>query len=68
MTRNVLSKCLHLRRVESSLRSNKICEFFARWKIWLTISIFAGTPFGLLMFGALQRAQTRLLTGEFEHK
>jgi len=27
-----------------------------RWKLWLLISLLAGTPFGLLMFGALQFA------------
>jgi drug/metabolite transporter (DMT)-like permease len=27
-----------------------------RWKIWLAVSVFAGTPFGLLIFGALQFA------------
>jgi drug/metabolite transporter (DMT)-like permease len=31
-------------------------ELLSRWKIWAAISIFAGTPFGLLMFGALQLA------------
>jgi drug/metabolite transporter (DMT)-like permease len=28
----------------------------AQWKVWLAISLLAGTPFGLLMFGALQFA------------
>jgi len=28
----------------------------ARWRIWLLIAALAGTPFGLLMFGALQWA------------
>lgn len=28
----------------------------ARWHVWLLISVLAGTPFGLLMFGALQWA------------
>lgn len=28
----------------------------ARWRAWLLISVLAGTPFGLLMFGALQWA------------
>lgn len=28
----------------------------ARWRIWLLIAMLAGTPFGLLMFGALQWA------------
>lgn len=27
-----------------------------RWKLWLLISLLAGTPFGLLTFGALQLA------------
>ena len=27
-----------------------------RWRIWLLIALLAGTPFGLLMFGALQFA------------
>lgn len=27
-----------------------------QWRVWLTISLLAGTPFGLLMFGALQLA------------
>lgn len=27
-----------------------------RWRIWLALSLLAGTPFGLLMFGALQFA------------
>ncbi len=31
-------------------------QFTARWKIWLAVSVFAGTPFGLLMFGGLQFA------------
>ncbi len=26
------------------------------WKVWLGVCAFAGTPFGLLMFGALQHA------------
>ena len=29
---------------------------FARWRIWLAVSLLAGPPFGLLMFGALQWA------------
>ena len=28
----------------------------ARWRVWLLIAMLAGTPFGLLMFGALQWA------------
>lgn len=31
-------------------------QFFVRWKVWLLVSLLAGTPFGLLMFGALQFA------------
>jgi drug/metabolite transporter (DMT)-like permease len=31
-------------------------ELLSRWKLWAAISILAGTPFGLLMFGALQLA------------
>lgn len=31
-------------------------QITARWPIWLTIALLAGTPFGLLMFGALQFA------------
>jgi drug/metabolite transporter (DMT)-like permease len=27
-----------------------------RWRVWLLVSLLAGTPFGLLMFGALQFA------------
>lgn len=30
--------------------------FMKRWRVWLLISVLAGTPFGLLMFGALQLA------------
>lgn len=29
---------------------------FARWRLWLAVSLLAGPPFGLLMFGALQWA------------
>ena len=29
-----------------------------KWRIWLAVSFLAGTPFGLLMFGALQLAPT----------
>ena len=25
-----------------------------QWRVWLAVSLLAGTPFGLLMFGALQ--------------
>ena len=28
-------------------------DFRARWRIWLGVALLAGTPFGLLMFGAL---------------
>ncbi len=28
----------------------------ARWRIWLLVAVLAGTPFGLLIFGALQLA------------
>ena len=31
-------------------------QFTLRWRVWLLISLLAGTPFGLLMFGALQFA------------
>jgi drug/metabolite transporter (DMT)-like permease len=30
--------------------------FLARWRTWLLVAALAGTPFGLLMFGALQFA------------
>lgn len=30
--------------------------FIKQWRTWLAISVLAGTPFGLLMFGALQYA------------
>jgi drug/metabolite transporter (DMT)-like permease len=30
--------------------------FAARWRVWLAVALLAGTPFGLLMFGALQFA------------
>ena len=36
------------------LRDSK--QFTARWRVWLLIAFLAGTPFGLLMFGALQFA------------
>ena len=29
---------------------------FSRWRVWLAVSLLAGPPFGLLMFGALQWA------------
>ncbi len=31
-------------------------QFTARWRVWLSVALLAGTPFGLLMFGALQFA------------
>jgi drug/metabolite transporter (DMT)-like permease len=31
-------------------------EFTGQWRIWLAVSALAGTPFGLMMFGALQFA------------
>ena len=31
-------------------------QLIERWKVWLMVALFAGTPFGLLMFGALQFA------------
>jgi drug/metabolite transporter (DMT)-like permease len=31
-------------------------QFGTRWHVWLLIALLAGTPFGLLMFGALQFA------------
>ena len=31
-------------------------QFTSRWRIWLLVALLAGTPFGLLMFGALQFA------------
>ncbi|WP_165493220.1 DMT family transporter [Hylemonella gracilis] len=30
--------------------------FMKRWRVWLLMAILAGTPFGLLIFGALQLA------------
>lgn len=30
--------------------------FLRRWRVWLAVSLLAGPPFGLLMFGALQYA------------
>lgn len=31
-------------------------QFTQRWRLWLALALLAGTPFGLLMFGALQLA------------
>lgn len=31
-------------------------QFTSRWRTWLLVALLAGTPFGLLMFGALQFA------------
>jgi drug/metabolite transporter (DMT)-like permease len=31
-------------------------QFSSRWRVWALIALLAGTPFGLLMFGALQFA------------
>ena len=31
-------------------------QLTARWRVWAAVSLLAGTPFGLLMFGALQLA------------
>jgi drug/metabolite transporter (DMT)-like permease len=31
-------------------------QFTTRWRLWLAVAALAGTPFGLLMFGALQFA------------
>lgn len=31
-------------------------QFTSRWRIWAAVALLAGTPFGLLMFGALQFA------------
>jgi drug/metabolite transporter (DMT)-like permease len=31
-------------------------EFTGKWRVWLAVSVLAGTPFGLMMFGALQFA------------
>lgn len=31
-------------------------QFTSRWRVWLWVALLAGTPFGLLMFGALQFA------------
>jgi drug/metabolite transporter (DMT)-like permease len=31
-------------------------QFISRWRVWASVALLAGTPFGLLMFGALQFA------------
>lgn len=31
-------------------------QFSTRWRAWVSVALLAGTPFGLLMFGALQFA------------
>ncbi|MFO1271157.1 MAG: DMT family transporter [Rubrivivax sp.] len=31
-------------------------QFVTRWRVWAAVALLAGTPFGLLMFGALQLA------------
>lgn len=33
-----------------------LAQFTSRWRVWLLLALLAGTPFGLLMFGALQFA------------
>ena len=33
-----------------------VTQFTTRWRIWALVALLAGTPFGLLMFGALQFA------------
>ncbi len=33
-----------------------LTPFTSRWRVWLLVALLAGTPFGLLMFGALQFA------------
>jgi len=33
-----------------------MAQFTGRWRVWLSVALLAGTPFGLLMFGALQFA------------
>ncbi len=33
-----------------------LAQFTSRWQVWLLVALLAGTPFGLLMFGALQFA------------
>lgn len=36
--------------------NTKRSALIEQWRIWLAVSLLAGTPFGLLMFGALQFA------------
>lgn len=36
--------------------SRDLRQFTTRWRVWLLVALLAGTPFGLLMFGALQFA------------
>lgn len=33
-----------------------VTQFTTRWRVWALVALLAGTPFGLLMFGALQFA------------
>jgi drug/metabolite transporter (DMT)-like permease len=33
-----------------------VAQFTTRWRVWVLMALLAGTPFGLLMFGALQFA------------
>ena len=33
-----------------------VAQFTTRWRVWALVALLAGTPFGLLMFGALQFA------------
>lgn len=33
-----------------------VAQFTSRWRVWGLVALLAGTPFGLLMFGALQFA------------
>ncbi len=33
-----------------------LAQFTTRWRVWVLVALLAGTPFGLLMFGALQFA------------
>lgn len=33
-----------------------MAQFTGRWRVWVSVALLAGTPFGLLMFGALQFA------------
>ena len=35
---------------------NDLSGMVTQWRVWLLVSVLAGTPFGLLMFGALQLA------------